>query len=61
MKSVINLSQISTFNKNICIYVKVIRKNIPKEFHNKVADEEGRLLSIDLIDKTGFEMQTTIF
>ena len=61
MKSVINLSQISTFTKNICLYVKLIRKSTTKEFHNKVTQKEGRLLSIDLLDKTGFEMQATIF
>ena len=61
MKSVINLSQISTFTKNICLYVKIIRKSTTKEFHNKVTNKEGKLLSLDLIDKTGFEMQATIF
>jgi len=61
MKSVINLSQISTFTKNICLYVKLIRKSTTKEFHNKVTQKEGKLLSIDLLDKTGFEMQATIF
>ena len=37
------------------------KKKYSKEFHNKITDKEGRLLSINLIDKTGFEMQATIF
>ena len=61
MKSVLNLSQISTFTKNICLYLKIIKKSTIKEFHNKVTNKNGKLLSLDLIGKTGFKMQSTIF
>ena len=61
MRSIINLSQISTFTKNICLYVKVLRKCSIKNFFNKVTNKNCKLLSFDLIDATGFEMQATLF
>ena len=61
MRTIINLSQISTFTKNICLYVKVLRKCSTKNFFNKVTNKNCKLLSFDLIDATGFEMQATLF
>ena len=61
MSNIINLSQISTFTKNICLYVKVLRKCCIKSFFNKVTNKNCRLLSFDLIDTKGFEMQATFF
>ena len=61
MSTIINLSQISTFTKNICLYVKVLRKCCIKSFFNKVTNKNCRLLSFDIIDTKGFEMQATFF
>ena len=61
MKTIINLSQISTFTKNICLYVKITKKHFPKNFFNKITNKESRLLSFDIIDTSGFEMQAFIF
>ena len=61
MKTILNLSQISTFTKNICLYVKITKKNLPKNFFNKITNRESRLLSFDIIDTSGFEMQAFIF
>ena len=61
MKSILDLSQISTFTKNICLYVKLTRKNFPKKFYNKTTFRESHLLTFDLIDKNGFQMQAAIF
>ena len=61
MKTILDLSQISTFTKNICLYVKLTRKSFPKKFYNKTIDKEARLLTFDLIDKNGFQMQAAIF
>ena len=61
MKTILDLSQISTFTKNICLYVKITRKCLPKKFYNKMTDKECRLLTFDLIDTSGFEMQAIIF
>ena len=61
MKTILDLSQISTFTKNICLYVKITRKHTPKNFFNKIINKESRLLSFDIIDKSGFEMQAFIF
>ena len=61
MKTVINLSQISTFTKNICLYVKITRKFPQRKFYNKTANKQSRLLSFDLMDTSGFEMQAIIF
>jgi replication factor A1 len=61
MKSILDLSQISTFTKNICLYVKLTKKNFPKKFYNKTTFRESHLLTFDLIDKNGFQMQAAIF
>ena len=61
MKTVINLSQISTFTKNICLYVKITRKFPQRKFYNKTTNKQSRLLSFDLMDTSGFEMQAIIF
>ena len=61
MKTILNLSQISTFTKNICLYVKITKKYLPKIFFNKITNKESRLLSFDVVDTSGFEMQAFIF
>ena len=61
MKTILDLSQISTFTKNICLYVKITKKHLEKKFYNKTTNKESRLLSFDIIDKSGFEMQAFIF
>ena len=61
MKTILDLSQISTFTKNICLYVKLTHKNFPKKFYNKTTFRESHLLTFDLIDKNGFQMQAAIF
>ena len=61
MKTILDLSQISTFTKNISLYVKLTRKSFPRKFYNKTIDKEARLLTFDLIDKNGFQMQAAIF
>ena len=61
MKTILDLSQISTFTKNICLYVKLTHKNFPKKFYNKTTFRESYLLTFDLIDKNGFQMQAAIF
>ena len=61
MKSILDLSQISTFTKNICLYVKLTKKNFSKKFYNKTTFRESHLLTFDLIDKNGFQMQAAIF
>ena len=61
MKTILDLSQISTFTKNIALYVRLTRKNIPKSFYNKISQKEGKLLTFDLIDKNGSQMQAVIF
>ena len=61
MKTILDLSQISTFTKNICLYVKLTHKNFPKKFYNKTTFRESYLLTFDLIDKNGFKMQAAIF
>ena len=61
MKTILDLSQISTFTKNINLYVKLTRKSFPRKFYNKVTDKECHLLTFDLIDKNGFQMQASIY
>ena len=61
MKTILDLSQISTFTKNISLYVKLTKKSFPKKFYNKITDKECRLLTFDLIDKNGFQMQAAIY
>ena len=61
MKTILDLSQISTFTKNISLYVKLTRKSFPKKFYNKVTDKESHLLTFDLIDKNGFQIQASIY
>ena len=61
MKTILDLSQISTFTKNICLYVKLTRKSFPRKFYNKTTEKESHLLTFDLIDKNGFQMQAAIF
>ena len=61
MKTIVDLSQISTFTKNISLYVKLIRKSNPKKFYNKITDKDCLLLTLDLIDKNGFQMQAAIY
>ena len=61
MKTILDLSQISTFTKNICLYVKITKKHLEKKFYNKTTNKESRLLSFDIIDASGFEMQAFIF
>ena len=61
MKTIIDLSQISTFTKNICLYVKITRKCLPKHFFNKTTNKESRFLSFDMIDTSGYAMQGFIF
>ena len=61
MKTILDLSQISTFTKNICLYVKLTRKNFPRKFYNKTTGKESHLLTFDLIDQNGFQMQAAIF
>ena len=61
MKTIISLSQISTFTKNIILYVKLTRKFPLKRFYNKIMGKESTLLSFDLIDSSGYEMQANIF
>ena len=61
MKTILNLSQISTFTKNISLYVKLTKKYFPKNFFNKITNKESRLLCFDIIDISGFEMQAFIF
>ena len=61
MKTIIDLSQISTFTKNICLYVKITRKAIPKHFLNRITNKESRFLTFDMIDTSGYEMQGFFF
>jgi 6-pyruvoyl-tetrahydropterin synthase len=61
MKTIINLSQISTFTKNICLYVKIKRRFPIKKFYNKIIGKECNLLYFDLIDTSGNEMQANIY
>ena len=55
------LSNITTFSKDIKLYVKVAKKCEIKGFFNKVRNANSRLLSFDLIDPTGYEMQAMTF
>ena len=61
MKNIINLSQISTFTKNISLYVKINKIYPQKSFFNKVTHKNSKLISFDIMDETGFQMQATIF
>ncbi len=60
-KLILDLSQISTFTKNISLYVKLTKKRFPRKFYNKVTNRESFILSFDLIDKNGFQMQAAIY
>lgn len=55
------LSQITTFSKDITLYVKVIKKWEVKNFVNKQTKQPGKLLSFNIADIDGFEMQVTCF
>lgn len=54
------LSKITTFTKNLVIYVQVISKN-EKTFFNSTTLKESHLASINFIDPYGFEMQGVLF
>ena len=60
-KMILDLSQISTFTKNISLYVKLTKKRFPRKFYNKVTNRESFVLTFDLIDKNGFQMQAAIY
>ncbi len=60
-KNIIYLNDISTYSKNICIYIKIIKKCEVKPFFNKHTFKNGKLLSFDIMDSKGFEMQANIF
>lgn len=55
------LSKITTFSKDIKLYVKVAKKCEVKGFFNKLRNSDSKLLSFDLIDITGYEMQAMSF
>ena len=59
--NIFNLSDISTYSKNIIIYVKVIKKCEIKTFINRITKKESKVLSFDIIDSKGFEMQANIY
>ena len=61
MNQVLKLSQISTFTKNICLYIKVTRKNTIRDFHNKITNKQCKLLSLEIMDFTGFIMNAALF
>ena len=61
INNIFNLSEISTYSKNIIIYVKVIKKCEIKTFINRITKKESKVLSFDIIDSKGFEMQANIY
>ena len=60
-KDFVLLKTLNTFSRDIKIYVKVAKKCEVKTFFNKVTKKKSKLLSFDIIDIEGFEMQATIF
>ena len=60
-KDFVLLKALNTFSRDIKIYVKVAKKCEIKSFFNKVTKKKSKLLSFDIIDIEGFEMQATIF
>ena len=61
IKNIFNLSEISTYSKNITIYVKIIKKCEIKTFMNRLTHKESKVLSFDIIDSKGYEMQANIY
>ena len=61
IKNIFNLSEISTYSKNITIYVKIIKKCEIKTFMNRLTHKESKVLSFDIMDSKGFEMQANIY
>ena len=61
MKTIIDLSQISTFTKTLSLYVKLTKKYFVKKFYNKVTFKDSRILNFELIDKNGFQMHASIY
>ena len=61
MKNIIALSQISSFTKNINLYVKIIKIYPQKSFFNKIIHKNSSLISFDIMDNSGFKMQAAIF
>ena len=55
------LNSVKPDTKEIVIYVKVIKKCEIKSFFNKVTKTKSKLLSFDICDSHGFEMQVSIF
>ena len=55
------LKLLTSMTKDIVIYVKVIKKCEIKTFFNKVTKTKSKLLSFDICDSKGFEMQVSIF
>jgi len=60
-KNIIFLSDISTYTKNINLYIKIIKICEVKPFFNKHTYKDGKLLSFDIMDSKGNEMQANIF
>lgn len=55
------LSQITTFSKDLILYIKVIKKWEVKNFMNKQTGKPGKLFTFNIADIEGFEMQVTCF
>ena len=55
------LSQLTTFTKDVHLYVKVTKKTEIKKFTNRTNQQPGQLFSFNIVDVEGFEMQVTAF
>ena len=55
------LSHLTTFTKDIHLYVKVTKKTDIKKFTNRTNHQPGQLFSFNIVDVEGFEMQVTAF
>lgn len=55
------LSYLTTFSKNIHIYVKIEKKGEVKRFVSRRSSDEGKLINLTMVDIEGFEMIATVF
>ena len=55
------LTQLTTFTKDVHLYVKVTKKTEIKRFTNRNNHQPGQLFSFNIVDVEGFEMQVTAF
>lgn len=55
------LSHLTTFTKDVHLYVKVTKKTEVKKFTNRTNHQPGQLFSFNIVDVEGFEMQVTAF